>query len=117
LSQVMVRFARAPVAEGAEQLSGLRTKEPTRTGFSSLGGSELADPLAVHPDTRGRTIGDGLVPPPDLVSGGENLIVAENEQLTLPEGVRCNVGGVRADADVDIPVRSVAPMAKATANR
>jgi hypothetical protein len=64
----------------------------------------------VQPDSEAR-IEDRVVPPPDLVSDGEKLSLAENEHCTEPEA------SVRANAGEDVIVSNPTPMAKAIAKR
>jgi len=53
-------------------------------------------PYVVHPDSRALNL-VGLVPPPDVVSGGENLNIVENEHVTEPVP---NVFLVTAEAEL-----------------
>src|SRR6202167_4437299 len=72
----------AAVADRVTQEKGLSAKDPENFPEGTIVCRE-GNPWVVQPDNTVFSL-DALVPPPDFVSGGENLIVAENEQLTEP---------------------------------
>ena len=82
LAHVMTPVTAAPVAERVTQEKGLLAKYPESFPEETIVFRE-AYPWVVQPDSTVLSL-EGLVPPPNLVSGGENVIVAENEQLTEP---------------------------------
>jgi hypothetical protein len=69
--------ADAPVVELVTQLRGLLANEPVT--FPSVMVTALL--LGVQPDNVPFAV-DGLVPPPESVSAGENDTLADREQLT-----------------------------------
>ena len=71
-------------------------------------------PYVLQPDSVAFTL-DRRVPPPARVSGGENLTVPENEQLTEP--FAHSSLGVPADPGEVVRVRRAKPNARATAER
>jgi len=94
------------------QENGLSANEPAKLPEGTVT-SDALTPLVVQSRRLAFSF-DGLVPPPDLVSGGENLIVAENEQVTDPFAVLFTLC---ADAGEALSARSDTPTPRATNTR
>jgi hypothetical protein len=92
----MLSVADTPVENSVVQLRGLLANDPFILPFAMV----TAPLLVVQFDSVPFTF-DGLVPPPDVLSGGENDTLADTEQLTPPGTAPMNLGArVRAEAGI-----------------
>jgi len=104
----IVSVADAPVADNVAQLIGLLANDPL-----TLPPVIVTAALPVMQCDNSPFTVEGLLPPPDVVIGGENLTVADNTQLSDPGGAPTNLGGTFADVGDAVP--STAPAANAVA--
>jgi hypothetical protein len=100
----------ASVEESVRHARGGRTKVPVKAPWVRARCKTCATSSVVQPDSEAR-IEDRVVPPPDLVSDGEKLSLAENEHCTDPEA------SVRANAGEDVMVSKATPIERAIAKR
>jgi hypothetical protein len=110
---VIVRCTDAPVVDSVAQLNGLDANDPLPLALLMV----MALVLVRQAENLALTV-EGLVPPPDLVRGGENDNLADTEQVTDPEAGPENLAAlapwaptVWADAD-----DAIANMTTTTAN-
>lgn len=76
---VSVNEADAPVLDTVSQRRGLRVNEP-----ATLPEVILTDELVVRQPDNLPVTAEGPVPPPEAVTGGEKVMVADSRQVTCP---------------------------------
>jgi hypothetical protein len=106
----MVSDADAPVVDMVTQLRGLLANEPVTLPTVMV----TALLPGVHPDSLPFTA-DGVVPPPDVVSGGENDTLADREHVTEPGAAPAYLGGLGVLALAGVAALTIPIMANSIA--